>query len=71
MNRQFHNKRQSLMVTDNQASLGKLFNLSKNFTAHMLNIKLEKNSYKMSFKALPVKIQGGTMSMLFRADRVK
>ena len=56
MNRQFHNKRQSFMVTDNQASLGKLFNLSKNFTAHMLNIKLEKNSYKMSFKALPVKI---------------
>ena len=29
----------------------------KNFTGHMFNIKLEKKPYKMSFKALPVKIQ--------------
>ena len=29
----------------------------KNDTGHMFNIKLEKKSYKMSFKALPVKIQ--------------
>ena len=30
----------------------------KNFTGHMFNIKLEEESYKMSFKALPVKISG-------------
>ena len=29
----------------------------KNVTGHMLNIKLEKKSYKMSFKELLVKIQ--------------
>ena len=29
----------------------------KNFTGHMFNIKLKERSYKMSFKALPVKIQ--------------
>ena len=29
----------------------------KNFTGHMLIIKLEERSYKMSFKALPVKIK--------------
>ena len=29
----------------------------KNFTSHMFNIKLEEKSCKMSFKALPVKIQ--------------
>ena len=29
----------------------------KNFTGHMFNIKLEEKPYKMSFKALPVKIQ--------------
>ena len=40
----------------------------KYFTGHLFSIKLEENSYKMSFKALPVKIQhlknrqgGGTM----------
>ena len=69
MNRQFHNKRQSLMVTDKHA--GKLFDWSKKkFTDHMFNIKLEEKSYKMSFKALPLKIQrsknrqggGGTLS---------
>ena len=37
----------------------------KNFTGHMFNIKLEEKSYKMSFKALPVKIVSP------RADRVK
>ena len=49
----------------------------KNDTGHMFNIKLEKKSYKMSFKALPVKIQrsknkghnvGGTIP---GADRFK
>ena len=29
----------------------------ENFTGHMFNIKLEEKPYKMSFKALPVKIQ--------------
>ena len=29
----------------------------KSFTGHMFNIKLEEKSYKISFKALPVKIQ--------------
>ena len=29
----------------------------KNFTGHMFNIKLEEKSHKMSFTALPVKIQ--------------
>ena len=43
----------------------------------MFNIKLEENSYKMSFKALPVKIQwsknrhGGHNAPPTRADRVK
>ena len=43
MNRQFHKKRQSLMVTDKQAGVGKLFGKSKKKkkTGHMLNIKLE------------------------------
>ena len=29
MNREFHNQRQSLVVTDKQASVGNLFDLSK------------------------------------------
>ena len=29
----------------------------KNFTSHILNIKLEEKSHKMSLNALPVKIQ--------------
>ena len=29
MNRQFHNKQESLTVTDKQAGVGKLFDLSK------------------------------------------
>ena len=33
-------------------------NDQKKFTGHMFNIKLEERSYKMSFKALAVKIQG-------------
>ena len=43
----------------------------------MFNIKLEEKSYKMSFKALPVKIQlsknrhGGNIVPPPRADRVK
>ena len=31
--------------------------IKKNFTGHMFNIKLDEKSYKMSFKALPVKIR--------------
>ena len=57
MNRRFHNKQQSLTVTDKQAGLRKLFDWSKSFIGHMFNIKLEKKSYNMTFKALPVKIQ--------------
>ena len=57
MNWQFHNKRQPLTVTDKQTDLGKLFDWSKNFTGQMFNIRLEKKSYNMSFKAPPVKIQ--------------
>ena len=48
----------------------------------MFNVKLKEKSYKMSFKALSVKIQrsknrqggggrGGTMCLLPKADRVK
>ena len=57
MNRQFHNKRQSLTVTDKYTGIGKLFDWSKNFTVDMFNIKLEEKSNNMSFKALSVKIQ--------------
>ena len=59
MSRQFHNKRQSLTVTSKQAGVGWANYLTdeKNFTGHMFNIELEENSHKMSFKALPVKIQ--------------
>ena len=57
MNRQFHNKRQSLTVIDTQAGEGKLFHKLKNFTGHMFKTKSEEKSYKMSLKALPVKIQ--------------
>ena len=55
MNRQFHNKRQSFTVTDKQVNMGNYSTDQKNLTGHMFNIKLEKKSYKMSFKALPVK----------------
>ena len=57
MNRQFHNKRQSLRVTENQTTWGVYSTDQKSFTGHMFIIKLEEKSYKMSFKALPVKIQ--------------
>ena len=57
MNRQFHNMRQSLMFTDKQAGVADYSTNQKNFTGHMFNIKLEEKSYKMSFKALPFKIQ--------------
>ena len=44
MNQQFHNKRQSLTITDKQAIVGKLFDLSKKMLhGYMLNIKLEEN----------------------------
>ena len=55
MNQQFHNKQQSLTATNKQASVGKLFDWSKKFNGHVFNIKFEEKSYKMSFKALPVK----------------
>ena len=57
MNRQFHNRRQSLTVTDKQAGLGNYSIHQKKFTGHMFNIKLEEKSYKMDFKVLPVKMQ--------------
>ena len=45
----------------------------KNFTGHIFNIKLEKKSYKMSFKAPPVKIQQSKKPQQVKtgADRVK
>ena len=57
MNQQFHTMRQSLMVTDKQAGVADYSTDQKNFTGHMFNIKSAEKSYKMSFKALPVKIQ--------------
>ena len=46
------------MVTDKQAGVGMIKPTDqKNCIDHMFNIKLEEKSYKMSFKALPVKIQ--------------
>ena len=57
MNRLFHYKRQPLTVTDKQAGVGSYSTDQKKFTGHMFNIKLEEKSYKMSFKALPVKIK--------------
>ena len=56
MNRLFHYKRQPLTVTDKQAGVGNYSTDQKKFTGHMFNIKLEEKSYKMSFKAVPVKI---------------
>ena len=41
----------------------------KNFTDHMFNIKIEEKSLKMSFKALPFKIQLGLM--IFNHDNTK
>ena len=42
VNRQFHNKRQSLMVSDKQAA--NYLTDQNNFTGHMFNIKLEEKS---------------------------
>ena len=47
MNRQFHNKRQLLTVTDKHYYLTD----QKKIAGHTSNIKLEEKSYKMSFKA--------------------
>ena len=57
MNRQFHNKRKLLKVTDKHKVSANYSSDQKNFTGHMFNMKLEENLYKMSFKALPVIIQ--------------
>ena len=47
-----------MTVTDKQAGVGMIKSTDqKNCTDHMFNIKLEEKSYKMGFKALPVKIQ--------------
>ena len=82
MNRQFHNKRQSLTLIDKH-KVSVNYSIDQNiFIGQMFNIKLEEKSYKMSFKALLVKIQrsknrgrGATMcSFSFPppgADRVK
>ena len=50
MNRQFHNKRHLLTVTDKRAGV-----TVKNITRHIFNLNLEEKSYKISFSALPVK----------------
>ena len=42
VNRQFHNKRQSLMVSDKQAA--NYLTDQNNLTGHMFNIKLEEKS---------------------------
>ena len=62
MNRQFHKKRQSLKVTDKQAGVGKLFGKSKkkkkkNWSHAQYKIRAKVKKKKMSFKALPFKIQ--------------
>ena len=60
MNWQFHNKRQSLT---NKPVWTNYSTDQKNFTGHMFNIKLEQKSYKMRFKALPVKRQRSKTEM--------
>ena len=60
MNRQFHNKRQSLT---NKPVWTNYSTDQKNFTGHMFNIKLEQKSYKMKFKDLPAKIQQSKTNM--------
>ena len=58
MNRQFHNNQQSLMVTNKQAGVGKLFDRSKKIYWSHVQYKIRKIYNKISFKAaLPVKIQ--------------
>ena len=46
-----------LTVTDKQAGVAKLLDWPKKWTGQSLNVKLQENSYKKSFKALPVKTQ--------------
>ena len=58
MNQQFHNNQQSLKVTKKQAGVSKLFDWSKNFTAHMFNIKLKEKSYKWTSKCYGLKYSG-------------
>ena len=60
MNRQFHNKRQSVT---NKPVWTNYSTDQKNFTGHMFNIKLEQKSYKMKFKDLPAKIQQSKTNM--------
>ena len=58
MNRQFHNKQQSLTVKPTNKLVWPNYSIDqKNFIGHMFNIKSEQKSYKTSFKALPVKMQ--------------
>ena len=57
MNWQFHKKQFYNSITDKQANLGKLFDWLKNFYWSHVQLKIDKNSYKMSLKALPVTIQ--------------
>ena len=53
MNRQFHNKRQSLTVTDKQADVDKVFDLSEIFYwAHV--------QYKIREKVIENKLQSST-----------
>ena len=71
-----------MTVNDKQAGASKQANFltdENNFAGHMFNKKLEEKSYKMSFKALPVKIQqsknrqggGSTMCHHLEVDRFK
>ena len=57
MHQQFHNKQQSLTSPTNKPVWENYSTEQKTFTGHVFNIKLEEKSYKMSFKALLVKIQ--------------
>ena len=76
MNQQFHNNQQSLKVTKKQAGVSKLFDWSKNFTAHMFNIKLKEKSYKWTSKCYRLKYSGQKTDcppppLPPRADKVK
>ena len=58
MNWQLHNKRQSLTQSLANKPLWADYSTDqKKFTDYMFNVKLKENSYKISFKALLIKIQ--------------
>ena len=57
MTRQFHNKRCYWRSLTNKPVWTNYWTDQTNFTGHMFNTKLEEKSNKITFKALPVKIQ--------------